>query len=444
MGTIRESCESALEGGEGGVSPSRRGTESVRSPGKGPRSPHRRSAAGGGLGGTEEEAEDEYEDDFDEDFEDEDDADGDLYDEGDEAAAAAGAAVSGQDSAVAARCSGEVSTRPLSAKCSDALDFQRRQQGIEEEEDIVEEAQDGEGAEEVDGLGGDGAFDDDDADIAEEEDGEESFESAAISAQSHWTAQQLQQQRQTAGLNTRVLSATNTGRTERAVIGPRRAATATQRPLQQQPIYASPAHVHPASAGARRGDAGAARGLVGGEGAVRAPDDMQAVLAALAKENSSVASEVSAGDSARAGESGAAGLSREGGGEGGAAAVRNFPRMPSAKKSSFAATVGRGREHSERTAPTNFFEAPDDGKAPLRPMVLGDADYKIPEGVPCVSLGGGQGSTQRSSRRYCEVQASLEGGSGKALEDSAGGNADDGYERRQPPHVAPNELTIEV
>jgi hypothetical protein len=129
--------------------------------------------------GEEEEC---YEDDFDDDFEEEEEEEEeeDLYGEGgNPVVVVPNSALSvGAQSAGGQRVGEQ---RPVSAKCSDALDFKRRQQGLEHE-DIVEEAA---GLEYVEKDVDEEAFVR--HEIAEETDGDngdaETFEAAAISAQ---------------------------------------------------------------------------------------------------------------------------------------------------------------------------------------------------------------------------------------------------------------------
>lgn len=130
--------------------------------------------------------EEEYEDDFDDDFEEEDDRDNeDLYGEGVKGSVGSTEQLRSISTCPPAAGGQRVpATRPLSAKCSDALDFQRRQQGLEEE-DIVEEAP------ELEDVGDEKDVDDDGFvkdEIAEESDGDgndgaSSFETAAQTAQ---------------------------------------------------------------------------------------------------------------------------------------------------------------------------------------------------------------------------------------------------------------------
>ncbi len=136
----------------------------------------------GALGEEEEYYEDDFDDDFEEEEEEEEE---DLYGEGGEtevglpnSALVVGAQSVGGQSVGGQRMGAQ---RPVSGKCSDALDFKRLQQGLEDE-DIVEEAAGLEIAEkDVDAE----EFVRDE--IAEETDGDdvyaEAFEAAAISAQ---------------------------------------------------------------------------------------------------------------------------------------------------------------------------------------------------------------------------------------------------------------------
>jgi len=136
----------------------------------------------GALGEEEEYYEDDFDDDFEEQEEQEEEED--LYGDGGNpvvgvpalgvGAQSAGEQRVGEQRPVSARCSDAF-------KCSDALDFKRRQQGLEHE-DIVEEAA---GLENVEKDVDEEAFVR--HEIAEETDGDdgdaETFEAAAISAQ---------------------------------------------------------------------------------------------------------------------------------------------------------------------------------------------------------------------------------------------------------------------
>ena len=159
------------------------------SPGKKIRSPGRASLLGvGGVLGEEEEY---YEDDFDDDFEEEQDEDAGDEDE-DDLYADGQVTVDGvRDSGLGVAAQSRVgqgagaprvgAQRPVSAKCSDALDFQRRQQGLEDE-DIVEEAVGLESGEKD--VDDDGFIRDEIAEEGEEDgDDDQAFEAAARSAQ---------------------------------------------------------------------------------------------------------------------------------------------------------------------------------------------------------------------------------------------------------------------
>ena len=130
----------------------------------------------GALGEEEEYYEDDFDDDFEEQEEQEEEED--LYGDGGNPVVGVPALGVGAQSAGEQRVGEQW---PVSGKCSDALDFKRRQQGLEHE-DIVEEAA---GLENVEKDVDEEAFVR--HEIAEETDGDdgdaETFEAAAISAQ---------------------------------------------------------------------------------------------------------------------------------------------------------------------------------------------------------------------------------------------------------------------
>jgi len=130
-------------------------------------------------------------------------------------------------------------------------------------------------------------------------------------------------------MHTRVMSASTVGRTQRAVVGPRRATSATQYPTTSS-LAASPAPLKPAAAAdGYRGPGQADRDEAGGS--AHSGGDMQAVLAALAKENTLAQenSRLSPSDASQGGR-GASGGGARAASE--SAAMRPFPRLPSAKK----------------------------------------------------------------------------------------------------------------
>ena len=189
---------------------------------------------------------------------------------------------------------------------------------------------------------------------------------ASLLCQGRWAAQQHEH----SGAHTRVLSSGSVGRTHGGVIGPRRATSAILQHAASSALLApSPAPAHPLSAGPRRVPSG------GAAGALPPKEDMQAVLAALAKENSSVsAREGGPGEREHAPPSSASGA--RAGGDGGG--VRPFPRLPSAKRKVLAAA------------------ADEDALAPIM-------------GTPLVSLGSGGGGGGGASHAAAKVAVSATG-----------------------------------
>ena len=183
-------------------------------------------------------------------------------------------------------------------------------------------------------------------------------------------------------------------------------------------------------------------GAAGCGGAVQSPGDIQTILAALARENSSMTAEIEPGAGGGSSAGGAARSVRDGGG----GLVKGFPRMPSAKK--ITGVGGNGGERGgagERAA--LLLPALDDGRTAPRPVALHDFEAAAAEKGPGVPLGVGGVSFAKSSRRYSEVEASVEGCGQARVQDedeSEGGGAGAASEAGSAHRAAPNELTIEV
>ena len=275
MGTIRESTEGHVRSSGRGV---RRSV--VRASGG-----TERGSAASAFAEDEVGEEEEYEDYFDEEFEDEEE---DLYSSSEQHTCKGDSLSLHESLQTQAPVAAVSSARPASARCSDALDFQRRMQGVEEEEILEEQVEEGE-LEEACGEISDVDEVVEDGEVA---DGDVSFEAAAHAQYSCWTEEQTQGRKiGGVGGQARVLSASHIGQAD----------------IMRRAPGVAGLRVHPASAGSRRSEQ-------------TESEDVSAVLAAIARENSTVVSS-DRGNTAIG----------DGLGNAVRAVKKGFPRIPSAK-----------------------------------------------------------------------------------------------------------------